>query len=82
MIVNKTSSYPQVNSVIAKQKNSLEVCLSHICGDCIKLRPMMLKSLLVLVTESDWALSTIPDVDYIQPLEQYCEQTQPCDVPV
>ncbi|KAK2955158.1 hypothetical protein BLNAU_9887 [Blattamonas nauphoetae] len=43
---------------------------------------MMLKYLLVLVTESDWALSTILSLEYIKPLEEYCEQTQPCDVPI
>ncbi|KAK2954275.1 hypothetical protein BLNAU_10774 [Blattamonas nauphoetae] len=43
---------------------------------------MMLKDLLMLLTESDWALSTIPDVDYVKPLEQYCEKVKPCDVPI
>ncbi|KAK2960246.1 hypothetical protein BLNAU_4799 [Blattamonas nauphoetae] len=42
---------------------------------------MMLKDLLVLVTESDWALSTILEIEYINPLEQYCEKAKPCDVP-
>ncbi|KAK2952462.1 hypothetical protein BLNAU_12568 [Blattamonas nauphoetae] len=42
----------------------------------------MLQDLLVLVTESDWALSTIPDVDYIKPLEEYCENTKLCDFPI
>ncbi|KAK2943689.1 hypothetical protein BLNAU_21392 [Blattamonas nauphoetae] len=36
----------------------------------------------MIFTESDWALSTIPDVDYIKPLEEYCEKVKPCDVPI
>ncbi|KAK2963578.1 hypothetical protein BLNAU_1621 [Blattamonas nauphoetae] len=82
MLVDKNSSTPQIDSTKAKQIHSLEMFLSHICGGCVPLRPAMLNSLLVLVAESDWALSTIPDVDYIKPLEEYCEQTQPCAVPV
>ncbi|KAK2954277.1 hypothetical protein BLNAU_10776 [Blattamonas nauphoetae] len=70
--VNFPSSRPPVDIEKAKQR---------ICGDFQAIHPMMLKDLLVLVTESDWALSTIPDVDYIKPLEQYCEQAKPCDVP-
>ncbi|KAK2947901.1 hypothetical protein BLNAU_17128 [Blattamonas nauphoetae] len=29
------------------------------------------------MTEHDWAISTILDVEYIKPLEQYCKKTQP-----
>ncbi|KAK2945721.1 hypothetical protein BLNAU_19334 [Blattamonas nauphoetae] len=60
----------------------LEMFLSQICGDSKQLRPLMLKNLLVLATESDWALSTILGVEYINPLEEYCSKTQPCDVPI
>ncbi|KAK2943825.1 hypothetical protein BLNAU_21263 [Blattamonas nauphoetae] len=56
--------------------------ISQICGDSEQLRPLMLKSLFVLVSESDWALSTILDVEYIKPLEQYCAKTQPRHVPI
>ncbi|KAK2954297.1 hypothetical protein BLNAU_10796 [Blattamonas nauphoetae] len=81
LIFNFPSSRPPVDIEKAKQRNLLEVILSQICGDSQAIRPMMLQDLLVLVTESDWALSTIPDVDYIKPLEQYCEKVKPCDVP-
>ncbi|KAK2954237.1 putative CBL-interacting protein kinase 3 [Blattamonas nauphoetae] len=73
MIVNFSSSHPPIDIEKAKER---------ICDDSQAIHPMMLKDLLDLVTESDWALSTIPDVEYIKPLEQYCEQVKPCDVPV
>ncbi|KAK2959077.1 hypothetical protein BLNAU_5872 [Blattamonas nauphoetae] len=82
MLVDKNSITPQIDNAIAKQKNFLEVFLSQICGECKQLSQLMLNSLLVLVIESDWALSTILQVNYITPLELYCEQTQPCDVPI
>ncbi|KAK2959091.1 hypothetical protein BLNAU_5886 [Blattamonas nauphoetae] len=82
MLVDKISPYPQVVTTKAKQTNFLEALLRQICGECKTLRPTMLNDLLLLVTESDWALSTILDMEYIKPLEEYCEQTQPCDVPV
>ncbi|KAK2956965.1 hypothetical protein BLNAU_8040 [Blattamonas nauphoetae] len=80
MLVDRTSSQPQIDNSKAKQTNLVEVFLTHVCGECKPLRPRMLKDLLVLATESDWALSAILEVDYIQPLEEYCEQTQPCEV--
>ncbi|KAK2942032.1 hypothetical protein BLNAU_23046 [Blattamonas nauphoetae] len=57
MIVHKTSSRPQVENITSKQKTYLETILNQISGDCQTLYPMMLKDLLVLVAESDWALS-------------------------
>ncbi|KAK2947705.1 hypothetical protein BLNAU_17375 [Blattamonas nauphoetae] len=82
MNIDSSSSNPQIDATPATLKNCLEVFLSQICGECTPLRPVMLTGLLVLVTESDWALSTIPDVDYIKPLEEYCEQTKPCEVSI
>ncbi|KAK2954151.1 hypothetical protein BLNAU_10968 [Blattamonas nauphoetae] len=69
-------------STKAKQTNFIEVFLCQICGECKPLRPMMLNSLLVLATESDWALSTILEVEYIKPLESYCSKTKPSAVPI
>ncbi|KAK2945167.1 hypothetical protein BLNAU_19906 [Blattamonas nauphoetae] len=96
MIVPYTSSHPPVDVERVKQivcplssdiklnyfQNYLKVILSQICGESQAIRPMMLKDLLVLVTESDWVLSTIPYVEYIKPLEQYCGKAKPCDVPL
>ncbi|KAK2954105.1 hypothetical protein BLNAU_10922 [Blattamonas nauphoetae] len=82
MNIDLSSSYPQIDVTMATQKDCLEVFLSQICGDCKTLRPIMLNTLLALATESDWALSTILEVDYIKPLEEYCSKTQPCDVPI
>ncbi|KAK2942954.1 hypothetical protein BLNAU_22113 [Blattamonas nauphoetae] len=56
--------------------------LSNLYGDSEHLRSVMLNTLLDLVAETDWALSTIRDVEYIKPLEEYCSKTQPYDVPV
>ncbi|KAK2954121.1 hypothetical protein BLNAU_10938 [Blattamonas nauphoetae] len=82
MDVKLTSSYRQIDTTKAKQTNCVEVFLSPLYGECKTLHPIMLNGLLVLVTESDWALSTILKVEYIKPLEEYCSKTQPCDVPV
>ncbi|KAK2956391.1 hypothetical protein BLNAU_8614 [Blattamonas nauphoetae] len=82
MLVDKNSTNPQVDNGSAKQTNLAEVFLSQICGESKSLDPVMLNDNLAHATESDWALSAILDVDYIQPLEEYCEQTQPCDVPI
>ncbi|KAK2942657.1 hypothetical protein BLNAU_20193 [Blattamonas nauphoetae] len=73
MLVDEPPVHTNIDEEKAKQT---------ICGDRILLRSAMLNSLLTLVTESDWALSTILDVEYIKPLEQYCEQTQPGDVQI
>ncbi|KAK2959060.1 hypothetical protein BLNAU_5855 [Blattamonas nauphoetae] len=81
VVVNKTSSHPQVDNTRAKQTILVEVFLCQICGECKSLRPVMLNDLLVLATDSDWALSTILNVEYIKALEEYCSKTQPCDVP-
>ncbi|KAK2963070.1 hypothetical protein BLNAU_2093 [Blattamonas nauphoetae] len=82
MLGDNSPSSPQPDNANAQQKNYLETILRQTAGDCRTLRPMMLKDLHVLVTESDWALSTIHDVEYIKPLEEYCEKAQPCDVPL
>ncbi|KAK2942441.1 hypothetical protein BLNAU_22631 [Blattamonas nauphoetae] len=82
MLVDEMSVHPDIDAGQAKQTNLIETFLSHICGECIPFRAIMLNGLLVLVTESDWALSTILGVEYIKPLEEYCSKTQPCDVPV
>ncbi|KAK2954116.1 hypothetical protein BLNAU_10933 [Blattamonas nauphoetae] len=82
MLVDNTPTTPQVDKDKAKQTSCLEVFLRQICGDCKTLSSMILNNLLVLVTESDWALSAILGVDYIKPLEEYCSKTQPCDVPI
>ncbi|KAK2947079.1 hypothetical protein BLNAU_18002 [Blattamonas nauphoetae] len=82
MHVDKNSITPQIDNAKTEQTNLVDVFLSQICGEYKSLRPLMLNSLLVLVIESDWALSAILKVDYIKPLEEYCEQTQPCDVPM
>ncbi|KAK2959066.1 hypothetical protein BLNAU_5861 [Blattamonas nauphoetae] len=72
MLADKSSSLPPIDNPEAEQT---------VCGDYGTLRPAMLNSLLILATESDWALSTILQVNYITPLEEYCEKTEPCDVP-
>ncbi|KAK2942443.1 hypothetical protein BLNAU_22633 [Blattamonas nauphoetae] len=82
MLVDEMSVHPDIDAGQAKQTNLIETFLSHICGECIPFRAIMLNGLLVLVTESDWALSTILEVEYIKPLEEYCSKTQPCDVPI
>ncbi|KAK2947059.1 hypothetical protein BLNAU_17982 [Blattamonas nauphoetae] len=82
MPVDKNSTTLQIDNAKAKHSNFLEVFLSQICGECKPLRPVMLNGLLILASESDWALPTIHDVEYIKPLEEYCEKTQPCDVPI
>ncbi|KAK2957018.1 hypothetical protein BLNAU_8093 [Blattamonas nauphoetae] len=82
MLRNKTSSKPKLYNPIVKQTNLVEVFLRQICGECEPLRPVMLNGLLALATESDWALSAILEVEYITPLEEYCEKTQPCEVPI
>ncbi|KAK2947087.1 hypothetical protein BLNAU_18010 [Blattamonas nauphoetae] len=53
-----------------------------ICGDCKPLRQKMLNTLLSQATYTDWALPAILDMEYIKPLEEYCEKTKPCDVPL
>ncbi|KAK2940638.1 hypothetical protein BLNAU_24452 [Blattamonas nauphoetae] len=82
MLSNNPSSDSHVENIETNQKIFLGMFLRQICGDSKPLRPTMLKSLLVLVSERDWALSTMLDVEYIKPLEEYCEKTQLCDVPV
>ncbi|KAK2959085.1 hypothetical protein BLNAU_5880 [Blattamonas nauphoetae] len=82
MLIDNTSVHTEINTEKAKQTKSVEALLRQICGKSKTLSPKMLKDLLILATESDWALSAILDVDYIKPLEQYCEKTQPCDVPI
>ncbi|KAK2956941.1 hypothetical protein BLNAU_8016 [Blattamonas nauphoetae] len=82
ILVNKTSIHPDIDREKAKQTNLVEAFLRQICGKCKSLRPKMLKDLLILATESDWALSAILEVEYITPLEEYCEKTQPCEVPL
>ncbi|KAK2956952.1 hypothetical protein BLNAU_8027 [Blattamonas nauphoetae] len=80
MLVDNTSVHPDIDAKKAKQTNFVEALLHQICGKCKSLRPVMLKNLLVLATESDWALSAILDMDYIKTLETYCEKTQPSEV--
>ncbi|KAK2957016.1 hypothetical protein BLNAU_8091 [Blattamonas nauphoetae] len=82
MLVARNSSIPQVGNAKAKQTNCLEVFLSQICGKYQTLRTAMLNGLLIIAADSDWALSAIRDVEYIKPLEEYCEQTQPCAIPL
>ncbi|KAK2957011.1 hypothetical protein BLNAU_8086 [Blattamonas nauphoetae] len=82
MLVDRTSSILQLDNANAKQTNCLEVFLSQICGKYQTLRTAMLNGLLILASESDWALSAILGVEYIEPLERYCEQTQPHEVPI
>ncbi|KAK2957028.1 hypothetical protein BLNAU_8103 [Blattamonas nauphoetae] len=82
MNVETTPPYTDIDGTEVKIQNFLEVFLSQICGESKTLRPIMLNTLIVLATESDWALSTILEVEYIKPLEQYCEQTRPCDVSI
>ncbi|KAK2947081.1 hypothetical protein BLNAU_18004 [Blattamonas nauphoetae] len=82
MFTSQNPTTPQIDIAKVNQTNSVEAILRQICGDCKPLRPAVLNSLLVLASESDWALSTIRDVEYIKPLEEYCSKTQPCDVPV
>ncbi|KAK2956948.1 hypothetical protein BLNAU_8023 [Blattamonas nauphoetae] len=82
MLVDKTPIRPGIDAKKAKQTNLVEALLTQICGKSKPLRPKMLKDLLVLATESNWALSAILEVDYIKPLEAYCEKTQPCEVPI
>ncbi|KAK2947700.1 hypothetical protein BLNAU_17370 [Blattamonas nauphoetae] len=81
MKVERTSSHPQVDTTKGNQTTCIEVLLSQICGKSETLRPAMFNTLLILASESDWALSTILEVEYINPLEEYCSKTQPCDVP-
>ncbi|KAK2963066.1 hypothetical protein BLNAU_2089 [Blattamonas nauphoetae] len=81
MLVDNTPLSPQSDHTIAQQTNYLKTILSMLSGDDKPVYPMMLNDLLAQATESDWALATIPDVEYIKPFEQYCEQIQPCDVP-
>ncbi|KAK2946129.1 hypothetical protein BLNAU_18971 [Blattamonas nauphoetae] len=80
MDVKNILSHPQAGSMQTKHEICLEVFLSQICGDCERLRPTMLNTLLALATESDWALPTILEMEYIKPLETYCGQTQTCDI--
>ncbi|KAK2946361.1 hypothetical protein BLNAU_18722 [Blattamonas nauphoetae] len=80
MYINKSTVHPDIDTEQVKQTNFLETFLSQVCGECKTLRPIMLNDLL-LVTKSDWALSTILDMEYIKPLEQYCERIQLYDVP-
>ncbi|KAK2947058.1 hypothetical protein BLNAU_17981 [Blattamonas nauphoetae] len=82
MPVDKNSTTLQIDNAKAKHSNFLEVFLCQICGECKSLRPVMLNGLLILATDSDWALSTIHDVEYIKPFEEYCEKTRPCEVPI
>ncbi|KAK2954115.1 hypothetical protein BLNAU_10932 [Blattamonas nauphoetae] len=82
MLVDKASQTTQVDKDKAKQKNMVEVFLSQICGECTPLRPAMLNSLLIVASGPDWALSTILDVEYIKPLEDYCEKTQSTEVTI
>ncbi|KAK2947503.1 hypothetical protein BLNAU_17589 [Blattamonas nauphoetae] len=82
MLVGKDSSTPRGDNAKAKQTNLVEVFLRQLDGKYKPLRPFMLDSLLVLAKESDWAISAILDVGYIKPLEQFCEQTNPSDVPI
>ncbi|KAK2947704.1 hypothetical protein BLNAU_17374 [Blattamonas nauphoetae] len=82
MLVDRTSMIAHVGNEKAKQTNLVEVFLRQICGKYQTLRTTMLNGLLIIATESDWALSAIHGVEYIEPLERYCEQTQPCDVPI
>ncbi|KAK2956950.1 hypothetical protein BLNAU_8025 [Blattamonas nauphoetae] len=82
MLVDKTSIRPDFDAKKAKQTSFLDIFLSQICGNYETLRPVMLNGLLVLASESDWALSAILEVEYIKPLEEYCEKTQPCEVPM
>ncbi|KAK2955256.1 hypothetical protein BLNAU_9808 [Blattamonas nauphoetae] len=81
MLINETSSQPHVDNTQPKKTNCVEVFFGQICGDSETLRTVMLNTLLVLATESDWALSTILDVDYIEPIEQFCKKTKPSAVP-
>ncbi|KAK2947703.1 hypothetical protein BLNAU_17373 [Blattamonas nauphoetae] len=82
MLHNKTSSKPKVDTRTPEQTHLVEVFLRQICGDCKALRPMMFNSLLILATKSNWALSTILDMEYIQIFEQYCKWTKPCAIPI
>ncbi|KAK2948266.1 hypothetical protein BLNAU_16802 [Blattamonas nauphoetae] len=82
MLIDKTSVHTDIDAEKAKQTNFLEMFLTQISGKYNSLRPMTLNDLLAQVIESDWALSTILEVEYIKPLEEYCEKTQPCDVPL
>ncbi|KAK2955257.1 hypothetical protein BLNAU_9809 [Blattamonas nauphoetae] len=82
MDITTISSNPQIDATKVKIQNCVEVFFGQICGDSETLRTVMLNTLLVLATESDWALSTIVDVDYIEPVEEYCKKTQPSDVSI
>ncbi|KAK2948488.1 hypothetical protein BLNAU_16557 [Blattamonas nauphoetae] len=81
-MISNDSTIHQVEDKTVKRTTYLEMILNQICSDCTDIHPMMLQDLLVLVSESDWALSTILDVEYINPLEEYCEKTQPCDIAI
>ncbi|KAK2959079.1 hypothetical protein BLNAU_5874 [Blattamonas nauphoetae] len=80
MLVDTTLPIPQVDNSEVQEINILEMFLSQICGECTQLRPMTLNDLLILATESDLTLATILAMEYIKPLEEYCEKTQPCDI--
>ncbi|KAK2955255.1 hypothetical protein BLNAU_9807 [Blattamonas nauphoetae] len=82
MDITTVSSNPQIDATKLKIQNCVEVFFGQICGDSETLRPVMLNTLLVLVTESDWALPTVVDVDYIEPIEQFCKKTKPSAVPI
>ncbi|KAK2955258.1 hypothetical protein BLNAU_9810 [Blattamonas nauphoetae] len=82
MDITPVSSFPEINPTKAKILNCVEVFFGQICGDSETLRTVMLNTLLVLATESDWTLSTILDVEYIIPLEQFCKKTNPSAVPI
>ncbi|KAK2947085.1 hypothetical protein BLNAU_18008 [Blattamonas nauphoetae] len=82
MLADKTSPLPPIDSTEAEQTNFLKVSLRQIGGDYNSLSPEILSTLLTQATESDLALSAILDIEYIKPLEEYCEKTQPCDVPI
>ncbi|KAK2948780.1 hypothetical protein BLNAU_16315 [Blattamonas nauphoetae] len=82
MLVDNTPSSPQLDNANAPTTNLLEVFLGQICGDSNPLRPITLNDLLAHATESNWMLSAILVSEYIKPFEQYCKQTQACDVPL
>ncbi|KAK2942956.1 hypothetical protein BLNAU_22115 [Blattamonas nauphoetae] len=82
MLVDTNSTIPEIDSAKAKQKIYLEECISMTFGDSEHLGSVMLNALLVLLAETEWAPSTICDVEYIKPLEKYCSKIRPCDVPV
>ncbi|KAK2949803.1 hypothetical protein BLNAU_15285 [Blattamonas nauphoetae] len=81
MFIDKTSTPTKLDSARAKQVNLVEVFLSQICGDCWQLRPLMLKSLLVLVSSYNWTRSALLDMEYIPILERYCETASSYELP-